>query len=85
MDDSLDIPEFLRRRKGENPLPAEGGSCPTILPMSDEVKWKLYEAARREHRLLKSRGRVGKMLAKKADREASAAGKHWDANKGRWI
>lgn len=86
--DPLDIPAFLRRDKGENPPPAGGGSCPTAtvsaLPMSHET-YDRWEAVHREQRKAKSRGRVGRMLAKKADREALAAGKRWDVRTGRWV
>lgn len=82
----LDLPDFLRHpgKKSRPPSRPEGGAD-KIQPMAAEERWKLYEAAQREHRLLKSRGRVGKMLAVRSDRQALADGKRWDVKTGRWV
>lgn len=91
MTDFPELPDFLRRRKGENPPPAEGGSRPKKslnplpLPEGGLDKWRQYEIAQREQRVAKSRGRVAKMLAVRSDRAAVEAGKRWDVRTGRWV
>lgn len=80
--DLLEIPEFLKRTPGDKPKPAKPAEI-VAAPLSDE-SWKRLEAVRKEQKLIKARGRVAKMLARKADKAAAAAGKVWDTKHGGW-
>lgn len=77
MEDNLDFPDFLKRRKGERR--PKGPAKVLAMPVTPS-SWARIQ----EQRKAKSRGRVAKMLAIKADREAAAAGKTWDAVRGGW-
>jgi hypothetical protein len=46
--------------------------------------WRRLEQQRKAQRKVKARGRVAKMLARKADREAATAGLVWDTMRGAW-
>lgn len=89
MTDDLDIPDFLRREKSKPPSRPGGGLDKPQLTgaalCGTEERWKQYEAAQREQRQRKSRGRVAKMLAVRSDRAAVEAGKRWDVKTGRWV
>ena len=87
MTDDLDIPDFLRRKKSKPPSAPEGGldKIAGAAFCGTEERWRQYEAAQREQRQRKSRGRVGKMLAVRSDRAAVEAGKRWDVKTGRWV
>lgn len=78
-DDDLTIPEFLRRlpcaRSQHDPLPPAAAQ-----PEEQRSAWVRIDERKRQ----KSRGRVAKMKAKMADREAMRAGKVWDTVTGRW-
>ena len=82
MSHDLDIPDFLKRRKGERPT-WQPVAAPAVVQA--EETWRRLERERAEQRKLKSRGRVAKMLSIKSDRAAAAAGKTWDTSKGQWI
>ena len=83
--DDLDIPAFLKRDKA-TPAVKDGNNAtvPAVKPNAEEEKWRAIEQQRRDHRKAKARGRVAKMMAVKADREALASGKTWNTIKGRW-
>ena len=85
-DDDLEIPDFLKRRKGEPAVPWQPlpGSFEARVQEQHE-KWRELEQQRRDEKKAKSRGRVARMLAIKADRSAAAAGKTWDFNRSVWV
>lgn len=82
-DDGLDIPEFLRRKPGEKPAKLPDPLPPPPADVSQD-RWRKIEEQRKERKKLKSRGRIAKMKAVMADREAVKAGKTWNATKGIW-
>ena len=97
MTDNLDIPDFLLRNKGESVTVSNNATVPAVEPDTEtdraaEIRragiaametWLILEQ-QRNHRKAKARGRVAKMLAIKADRNAAKTGKTWNTNKGRW-
>ena len=84
LEDDLEIPDFLKRSRND-PKP-DWKPTATVFAMSlAPEKWERLEAIRKEQKKTKARGRVGKMLAVRADREAAASGKVWDVNKGKWV
>jgi hypothetical protein len=75
----LDIPAFLRRKRGEKSTPIEVPP-PAWSNATQASSWaKIDETKKR-----KARGRIGKMKAKKADQAARKDGKTWDAVHGGW-
>lgn len=78
MDDNLIIPDFLDRKKN-GVRSATGKATVYAMPIKPS-SWERLEERRKE----KARGRIAKMLARKAEREAVAAGKTWDAVRGGW-
>ena len=78
MDDNLEIPDFLNRKT--NGLKPERGPAKVFAMAISPSSWERLEERRKE----KSRGRVAKMLARKAERAAVAAGKVWDTERGGW-
>lgn len=84
LEDDLEIPDFLKRHRGEPKVEWKPAATVFAMSLSPE-KWERLEQVRKEQKKAKSRGRVAKMLAVRSDREAAAAGKVWDTNKGKWI
>jgi hypothetical protein len=82
-DDDLELPEFLRRHKGE--VRAPWRPLPTAVQEQEQEKWRATEDERLAAKKVKARGRVAKMLARQRDRKAFADGLTWDTKHGRWI
>ena len=83
MCDDLEIPDFLKRDKGDTaPKGDDNATVPAVDPEKD--KWRAMEKQRSDSRKARSRARVARMMAVKADREALASGKRWNTIKGRW-
>lgn len=84
-DDDLEIPAFLRRDVNNAPsaqnLPA---TPPTVYADPIAARQNELRAAHAERRRLKSHGRIAKMHAIRADRDAADAGMVWDAIRGGW-
>ena len=82
MNDDLDIPEFLRRNKGEPIKGSDNATVPAKEPGQEQ--WQVMEQQRRDRRKAKTDARIAKMKAVKADRDAAKSGKTWNTTKGRW-
>lgn len=82
-DDDLDIPAFLKREK-TNPIRDNNTTVPAVKHTAEQEKWRIMEQQRRDRRKTKTSARIAKMKAVKADRDAVAAGKTWNADKGQW-
>lgn len=72
------IPDFLNRKL--NGIKPDTGPLSSAIAARRQSSWDAIRAKKKE----KARGRVAKMLAIKSERDASAAGKRWDAINGGW-
>lgn len=78
-DDFPEIPDFLKRSKNEPRVTYSTPATVYAMPVKPDA-WERIKQQKKE----KARGRIAKMKARMADKEAIAAGKTWDTVNGGW-